>query len=58
MPEMKSIFDDIDEASEARAIAEAHADIAAGRVISHAAMRRWLLSLGTPDELPPPECGE
>ncbi len=58
MSDMKSIFDDIDEAAEARAIAEARADIAAGRVISHAAMRHWLLSWGTENELPPPKCGD
>lgn len=38
------------------AIAEARADVAAGRVISHAAMRPWLLSWETDKELPPPEC--
>jgi predicted transcriptional regulator len=53
-----SIFDEIDEAAEERALAEAERDIAEGRVISHEAMRRWLLSWGTPDELPPPQCGE
>jgi len=50
-----SIFDEIDEAAEERALAEAERDIAEGRVISHEAMRRWLLSWGTPDELPPPQ---
>ena len=33
---------------------EGEADIAAGRVISHQAMKAWLLSWGTADELPPP----
>jgi len=37
---------------------EGEDDIVAGRIISHEAMRRWLLSCGSPDELPPPECGE
>jgi predicted transcriptional regulator len=37
-----------------RAIAEARADVAAGRVIPHADMTKWLESWGTPDELPPP----
>jgi len=32
MPTTKSIFDEIDEEEEARAIAEAEADVAAGRV--------------------------
>ncbi|MDP1736442.1 MAG: CopG family transcriptional regulator [Caulobacter sp.] len=52
------LFDEIDEAEEGRRIAEADADIAAGRVISHEAMMRWVRSWGTPDELPPPQCGE
>jgi predicted transcriptional regulator len=26
----------------------------AGRTVPYAAVRRWLLSWGTPDELPPP----
>ena len=34
------------------------ADIAAGRVVSLAAVRRWLLSWETSDELPPPQCDE
>lgn len=53
-----SLFDEIDEEAEERALDEAEADIAAGRVISHEAMTRWLLSWGTANELPPPKCGE
>ena len=56
MPD-SSIFDP-DPAEEAKALAEGEADIKAGRLISHEAMRRWILSWGKPDELPPPECGE
>ncbi len=52
-----AIFDDLDEADDA-AIAEGLADIEAGRVISHEAMKRWLLSWGTPGELPPPKVGD
>jgi predicted transcriptional regulator len=37
------------------AIEEGRADIAAGRTISHERIRAWLLSWGTPNELPPPE---
>lgn len=37
-----------------RAIAEARADVVAGRIIRHEDMVRWLRSWGTPDELPPP----
>jgi predicted transcriptional regulator len=51
------LFEQIDRAAEDHALAEAKADVAAGRVISHEAMVRWLSSWGTPDELPPPECG-
>lgn len=43
---------------EAVADAEAWADYKAGRVISHEAMKRWLLSWGTENELPPPEVGD
>ena len=53
-----TIFDEIDEAAKERALPEAERAVAEGRVISHEAMRRWLLSWGTPDELPPPQCGE
>jgi predicted transcriptional regulator len=43
-----------DEVAEEKAWAEAEADIAAGRLIDHDAVRRWLLSWGTDAELPPP----
>ena len=49
-----SLFDEIDDDAEAAADARAEADIAAGRIISHEAMKRWLLSWGTPDEKPAP----
>jgi len=51
------LFEQIDREAEDRALEQARADVAAGRVISHEAMVRWLRSWGTPDELPPPECG-
>jgi predicted transcriptional regulator len=47
-------FDPMDDAAEARAIAEARAQIAGGEGIPLADMVRWLDSWGTPDELPPP----
>ena len=56
--EEPSIFDEVDEEAERLADERAEADIAAGRVISHEAMMRWIKSWGTPDELPPPKCGE
>lgn len=43
-----------DLAAEARAIAEAEADLAAGRVVPHAGVAKWLESWGTADELPCP----
>lgn len=39
---------------DAEADARALADFRAGRTISHEAMKRWLQSWGTEDELPPP----
>jgi predicted transcriptional regulator len=53
-----SVFDEVDEQAEAAADARAEADYRAGRVVSNEAMLRWFASWGTPDELPPPECGE
>ncbi len=53
-----SVFEPADDAAEEQALAEAEAEIAAGKFISHEAMRRWLLSWGTANELPPPKCGE
>lgn len=53
--EVFSPFEEIDEETEERRIAEAEADIAAGRVISNEAVMRWIKSWGTPDELPAPK---
>ena len=53
-----AIFDVPDEEHDARRLAEALADVTAGRTISHKAMKAWLLSWGTPDELPPPQVGD
>lgn len=58
MPTSKSIFDEIDEEEEraiAEAEAEAEADVAAGRVVPHEEVVKWLKSWGTPDELPCPK---
>lgn len=51
MAKTKTIFD---EDAEAQAIAEAEADVAAGRVIPHDEVVKWLRSWGTRDELPCP----
>lgn len=48
------IFTPEDEQAKARAIAEA--EIAAGKSIPFAEIRRWLESWGADDELPPPAC--
>ncbi|MFO6203977.1 hypothetical protein ACLBVK_33230, partial [Pseudomonas aeruginosa] len=48
---MNSQADNFDDDQEATA--EGIADIEAGRTISHEAVKAWLLSWGTPNELPP-----
>lgn len=48
--------DDPETAALRVAVEEARKDIEAGRTIPHEEMRRWLLSWGTEQELPPPEC--
>jgi predicted transcriptional regulator len=45
---------EIDEDTEARAIAEAEADVAAGRLVPHEKVVKWLKSWSAPDELPCP----
>jgi predicted transcriptional regulator len=55
MNEPNIIFEGIDAKAEERAMAEAEADIAAGRVVPHADVVKWLKSWGTPDELPCPK---
>ena len=52
------IFDEIDDAAEAAADARAEADLAAGRVVSHQAVSRWLSSLAEGNPEPPPEVGD
>ena len=49
-----TIFDETDEQAEARAITEAEADVAAGRIVPHEEVVRWLRSWGAADELPCP----
>ncbi len=46
--------EDAEAAGDARAIA----DLDAGRSVSGDAVKRWLRSWGTPDELPPPRVGD
>ncbi len=49
-----SIFDQVDDESEAAADAEGLADLAAGRVVPHAEVAAWLETWGTSDEKPAP----
>lgn len=49
-----SIYDEIDQAAEDAADAEALADIAAGRIVSNVEVCAWLRTWGTLDEKPPP----
>jgi predicted transcriptional regulator len=44
-------------AVEARLIAEADADVAAGRLVDAAEVRKWVASIGTAHELPVPYSG-
>ena len=53
-----AIFDDVDEAAEAAADAQAIAEIEAGRFVSDKAVQAWLLSWGTPNKLPSPKIGD
>ena len=47
-------FDEIDEEADARLIAEAEADLAAGRCVPHEDVAAWLKTWGTPDYKPMP----
>jgi predicted transcriptional regulator len=49
-----NIFDEFEDEADRQAMAEADADIAAGRVVPHERVVEWLKSLGTPNQLPTP----
>ncbi len=49
-----SLFDKIDAEADERADAEALADVAAGRVVSHEEVSAWLDTWGTSAEAPAP----
>lgn len=51
------IFETLDDEVEERALAEAEADFAAGRLISHKAVMAWVDSWGKPEEATPPAVG-
>jgi predicted transcriptional regulator len=50
----ESAFDDIDAEIEAKAIAEAEAEIDAGKGVPHAKVRAWLLKLARGEIVSPP----
>lgn len=56
MSAQKSLFDSPE--AEAKSEARAEADVEAGRLISHAAVRRWLGSWGSAKRLPRPRIGD
>lgn len=53
-----SIFDTADDAADEASMQRGEADADAGRVVSHDAVSRWLMSWGTVKPLPRPKCGE
>jgi predicted transcriptional regulator len=58
MARQKTLFEEPNPEAEAAADARAEADVAAGRLISHAAVRRWLASWGSGAQLPRPRTGD
>lgn len=48
------IFSKRDREAEAASLARARADVAAGRVVDHAEVAKWLKTWGTEDEYPMP----
>jgi predicted transcriptional regulator len=54
MAEPKPNFDEIDKDAEARAIAKARAEIAAGKGVPHEKVREWLIKLRDGKVEPPP----
>jgi len=58
MTREKSLFDMDDPVAEAAADARAEADVTAGRLISHAAVKRWVASWGSAKPLPRPRIGD
>lgn len=47
---------DADDAAFIAAVEEGISDLNAGRTVPYEDVRRWLLSWGTENELPPPTC--
>ncbi|MFN3669247.1 MAG: CopG family transcriptional regulator [Brevundimonas sp.] len=58
LDEEPGVFDFVGDAADEASVRRGEADFEAGRVVSHAAVKRWLLSLSTPNPLPRPKWGE
>lgn len=58
MTREQSLFDQADPAAEAAADARADADVKAGRLIGHEAVKRWIASWGSDKPLPRPKIDE
>ena len=58
MTREKSLFDSTDPREEAAADARAEAVVAAGRLIGHDAVKRWIASWGTAKPLRRPHVGD
>ena len=51
----RSIFDDVDPVTEEAALRRGEEDIAAGRVVPHEEVAKWLRTWGTARSGPPPK---
>ncbi|MFM9978125.1 MAG: hypothetical protein ACKVOP_08800 [Sphingomonadaceae bacterium] len=58
MQHKPNIFEQIDPKAEMASLERGIADAGAGRVISHEAVKKWLLSWGTGKRLPRPQIGD
>ena len=58
LSEEPGVFDFADDAADEASMRRGEADFEAGRVVSHGAVKRWLLSLSTGNPLPRPKWGE
>jgi predicted transcriptional regulator len=56
-PTLRPATEEQDDDAFRAAVAEGLADDAAGRTLPYEDVRRWLLSWGSDEELPPPQCG-
>lgn len=54
----ETLFDGTDAQAERQADTRAEADVAADRLVSHGAVKRWLKSWGKANRLPRPRPGE